>query len=172
MVKERWKPVSENPSYYVSDQGRIKRNEKEIRQDTDRYGYPRVTISTKGIKHTRNTHQLVAKEFVEGYSEGLQVNHINGNKYDNRASNLEWISNGNNLRHAYKTGLNYGPPKKRVLIVETGEIFDSESACAKSINGHKSGVNGCLKGRRNTHKGFHFQYVEPDRILNNEERGG
>lgn len=158
MNNERWKSLSENPQYYISDQGRLKRNGKEICQRDDRYGYPKVTISTNGVKHTRTIHQLVAKEFVNGYSEGYQVNHINGDKHDNRASNLEWVTIGDNLRHAYKNGLNYGPPKKGVLVVETGERYESETECAKAINGHKSGVNGCLKGRRETYKGYHFQY--------------
>lgn len=62
------------------------------------------------------------------------------------------------MRHAYETGLNYGPPTKRVRIIETGEIYESEKECANAINGSISGVNGCLKGRRKTHKKYHFQY--------------
>lgn len=50
--------------------------------------------------------RLVAKEFCEGYEEGLTVNHIDGNPLNNKAENLEWVTLSENVRHAYRTGLN------------------------------------------------------------------
>lgn len=162
MDDEIWKPLSEDPKYVISNYGRLKNtiNGKEISQRDDRYGYPKVSLYTRGIKNTRNIHRLVAKEFVEGFDPNLQVNHINGNKHDNRSVNLEWVSAAENISHAYNTHLNYGPPRKQVRVIETGDIYESEKDCAKAINGSISGVNGCLKGRRNTHKGYSFCYVE------------
>ena len=162
MDKEEWKPLTDDPRYFISNQGRIistaRGKEKEMKHGKDRCGYHRITTSKDGIKQTRMIHQLVAKTFVDGYSEGLEVNHKDGIKDHNEASNLEWVTTADNLRHAYKTGLNYGPPKKKVQIVETGKIYDSEKECAKSINGHISGVNACLNGRRKRYKGYHFEF--------------
>lgn len=50
--------------------------------------------------------RLVAMEFCKGYAEGLTVNHIDGNPLNNKAENLEWVSLSENIRHAYRTGLN------------------------------------------------------------------
>jgi len=43
--------------------------------------------------------------FVEGYEEGLTINHIDGNKHNNHPSNLEWISLAQNTKHEWQTGL-------------------------------------------------------------------
>jgi len=50
-------------------------------------------------------HILVAKHFVPNPMRLPQVNHIDGNRHNNIASNLEWISAKNNIKHAYRTGL-------------------------------------------------------------------
>lgn len=164
MSNEEWKQIPDYPNYYVSNLGRVRseaqRKPKELKTCDDRYGYPKVSVSRDGKRTTKNVYQLVANAFIDGYEEGLQVNHKNGNKHDNRATNLEWVTVGDNLRHAYNNGLNYGPPKKKVRIIETGNIYPSEKDCAKAINGHISGVNGCVRGRRTTYKGYHFEYAD------------
>lgn len=164
MGKERWKPVEDYPNYIVSDSGRVQSKARgqwrEMTITDDRYGYPKIVLSKDGHRVTKSIHQLVAKAFVDGYSDALQVNHIDGNKHNNNFSNLEWVTVGDNLRHAYASNLNPGHPTKRVRIIETGNIYSSEKECAEATNGSKSGVNGCLRGRRNTHNGFHYEYVD------------
>lgn len=50
----------------------------------------------------------------------------------------------------------------RVLVIETGEVYDSYEDAAKAIGGRRSGVYACLRGtgNRRTHMGFHFRFVE------------
>lgn len=160
---ERWKTIDGYPNYSVSDHGRVvstaRGQRREMKASDDRYGYPKIMISNDGIRATVGVHQLVARAFVDGYAQDMQVNHINGDKHDNRASNLEWMTVGDNLRHAYATGLNHGP-RKKVRVIETGGVYDSERDCAEAVGGSRSGVNGCLKGRRSTHKGFHYEFVD------------
>lgn len=48
-------------------------------------------------------HRVIAKMFVPGYQEGLQVDHLNGYKWDNRATNLEWVTAKENIRRYFQT---------------------------------------------------------------------
>lgn len=60
-------------------------------------------------------HRLVAMAFVKGMVSGKEVNHIDGNKRNNAASNLEWVTKSENQLHAYKIGLRrptYGNHRK------------------------------------------------------------
>ena len=53
-------------------------------------------------------HRTVYELFVGAIPKGLEINHINGKKSDNRDTNLELVTRSQNLSHAYKTGLSKG----------------------------------------------------------------
>ena len=79
--------------------------EKEISPWVDRKGYYTVSAKLGSFRPKMLVHRLIAMAFVDGYSEGLTVNHINGNKLDNRPENLEWITRADNTKHEWETGL-------------------------------------------------------------------
>lgn len=68
-------------------------------------GYFRLQLSDRVRRKTVAVHILVAQAFCEGYFEGAVVNHKDGNKLNNNANNLEWVTVAENNRHAYATGL-------------------------------------------------------------------
>jgi hypothetical protein len=67
-----------------------------------------------GKKGNESWHRIVAECFIPKIEGKDFVNHINGNKYDNRASNLEWVNRSENQLHAYKLGLQV--PKKKFKL--------------------------------------------------------
>ena len=79
--------------------------EKEISPWIGRNGYYTVSAKLGSSRLKMLVHRLVAMAFVNGYAEGLTVNHINGNKLDNRPENLEWITRSDNTKHEWETGL-------------------------------------------------------------------
>jgi len=87
-------------------------------------GYREVTL-VSGEKHfTRSVHRLIADAFCQKHDDSDEVNHINGNKLDNRAENLEWVTHGDNMFHAFNTGLmpNNATPKPVIATsMDSGE---------------------------------------------------
>jgi hypothetical protein len=68
-------------------------------------GYLRVSLSKDKVKTDHYIHRLVAEAYIPNLQNLPQVNHKNGNKQDNAADNLEWNTDADNLKHAFKMGL-------------------------------------------------------------------
>lgn len=103
MPKERWRVIDGHPDYLVSNLGKV-RNTKTNRLLTpydDGKGYLRVKIDGKSLR----LHILVAVAFLPNTDNKPTVNHIHGNKYDNRASQLEWATYSEQIQHVWDTGL-------------------------------------------------------------------
>ena len=79
--------------------------EQEMKQGSKR-GYKVVgLVCDDGKRRFIGVHRLVASEFIPNPDNKPEVNHINGDKSDNRVENLEWVTSTENQRHAFKTGL-------------------------------------------------------------------
>ena len=158
---EIWLPIKNFPKYDVSSNGRIKNviTGKILKPGRNPKGYLLITLYKNGKPHIKKIHRLVADAFYDGEHEGLEVNHIDGDKTNNCIWNLEWCTGSENIKHSYELGLRKPPRMKMVKIIETGEIFESMSDCARSIGGTISGIYDCEKGRQSTHRGYHFKFI-------------
>ena len=111
MSREEWKPVEGFEKYYhVSDAGKVKslRSEIILKPRITIHGYKEVSLCVNGGRKSDRIHRLVAKVFCEKPDGCTDVNHIDGNKLNNSAANLEWTTKSKNSQHAYDTGLNKG----------------------------------------------------------------
>ena len=84
-------------------------NGKFMKSNKDSYGYLQLDLAKNKIKHKYLIHHLVAFAFISSHPKNEVINHKNGVKTDNRVVNLEWVSCGENIRHAVKNGLRPGP---------------------------------------------------------------
>lgn len=127
------------PGYQVSNLGRIRTHNKitytELRgfrhwkdrimkQKVDKYNNWRVCIWKDGKEYTFLVARLVADAFCGEYRDtDLTVNHIDGNRLNNRADNLEWMTRADNIRDGYRMGL-YSIYKQDCSLVDgDGNIY-------------------------------------------------
>lgn len=95
--------------YTITKNGDIYNSKgKKLKQHLNKFGYYRVSLFIDGKKVNQSVHRLVAKQFVKNPDNKPCVNHIDGCKTNNNYMNLEWVTNSENVKHAYKLGLNKG----------------------------------------------------------------
>ncbi len=165
--KEIWKSIIDFPKYEVSNSGKVRNAvTRHVLKPWVAQGYETLRLWNNTGKHSLKVHRLVAGAFLKNPLSKPEVNHIDGNKLNNFAKNLEWCTSSENTRHAISTGLftpyklpPYQKPGKRVKIVETGEVFESLTDCAKHIHGFKTAVSACLRGKVKSHMGYHFEEI-------------
>ena len=153
---EIWKPIPDYEGYYeASNLGRIHSVERVVKSGRghrtvksallkiflDEWGYEKVSISKDGKNVSRKVHTLVAKAFIPNPNNYPQVNHIDGVKTHNFVNNLEWCNASQNMNHCYGNGMSKWQTK--VKIVETGQVFNSLSECARAIGGDIRNIQMC-----------------------------
>lgn len=115
--QEKWLPIVEYEGWYsVSNLGRIRRDKAQCgtrigkinKSCANKIGYSIVVLSKNCIAKTFRVHFLVTQSFLGEKPKGLTTNHIDGNKTNNKISNLEYSSYSENGLHAYRLGLKIG----------------------------------------------------------------
>ena len=111
MKEEIWTEIKGYPEYEISSLGRVRSlrcGKVYILKTTLQYtGYVHINIRLKGDLQPKGyrLHRLVASHFIPNPENKKTVNHIDGNKLNNAAYNLEWATQSENNKHAFKTGL-------------------------------------------------------------------
>lgn len=100
-------PVEGFDLYMVDPYGRVYSlyKKKLLKPYTSSFGYWKLVLYNEDEKVNKKIHRLVAAAFIDNPDTKPQVNHKNGNKKDNRVSNLEWVTTKENTHHAWETGL-------------------------------------------------------------------
>ena len=105
-------PSEISPEYLISNYGDIYslKNHKHVKPfvNGENSKYKRVSLRTKSGKHKKfYVHRLVGYNFIynEDPDKLIEINHIDGVKFNNFYINLEWATKSRNIKHAYKTGL-------------------------------------------------------------------
>jgi NUMOD4 motif/HNH endonuclease len=183
---EIWK-TSFDENYEVSNFGRIRSLPRIVRSGlgngtraiegkilkpfiSKRTKYFQVSL-TNGAR--KSLHRLVAFAFCDGFFDGAVVNHKNGNRQDNKSSNLEWVTQKQNNIHSFavlkrkptslgKFGAEH-PASKPIKMVckKTGftEVFDSGMSAKRVYPWIDSGaVSKCCAGKSKSHKGYLFSF--------------
>jgi hypothetical protein len=103
IVHEEWRPVKGREGQNeVSNLGRVRSRRKILKPLPHTSGYRCVSLDGR---RSRTIHSVVAEAFIGPRPTGMDVNHIDGDKTNNAASNLEYVTRKGNMAHARETGL-------------------------------------------------------------------
>lgn len=159
-MTEEWKDVEGFPNYMISDEGRLyakthstvfkdgRKREfqgKIIKICKTKNGYGIARLSNNGVKSGKYIHRLVATHFLENPLDKKEINHKDGDKSNNRLTNLEWCTSKENKKHGWENdlykphnnmkGVNHGNHKlteKEVLSIR--KFYDNHQKSLKELS--------------------------------------
>ena len=163
---EEWRDIKGyEGAYQVSSYGRIrsfKNNKVKVLKAQHHYkGYLFVTLLKNGISKKYKVHRLVAQAFIPNPNNYPQVNHKDEVKDNNVVENLEWCTASYNNTYNNKAKKIGETHNKKVICLNTGEIFDSVKDARNKYNiKGRSNISECCKGKRKTAGGMRWAYYE------------
>ena len=173
IMNEIYKPVPNFEGIYeISNFGNVRSCEREyIRQDgaivrkrakqrklvVDSLGYVRIQLHHLKEKKYYKIHRLVLLTF-EGY-KNMPINHIDGNKRNNRIDNLEYCTDSHNNQHSHDNKLRPKKHYNKIICNETGEVFNGVMALSRFLTLSHTMVSAHLKYNNTFLKGLSFKYL-------------
>lgn len=154
--------ISEFPGYFATRNGEIfssKSGRMKLLKGSSSSGYRLAVFSLHGKVTRKLAHRLIAEMFIPNPEGKPQVNHINGDRTDNRVENLEWTTSSENSIHAYKFLDKKPPHTKKVRCIDTDTIYDSIMLAARATRARRVNIQLVLRGKRNTAGGFRWEFV-------------
>lgn len=151
--------IENRPNYSVSNMGNVRddKTRRILKQRTKENGYNVVMLGWK--TSPLYVHRLVALAFLDNPENKPQVNHKNGNKQDNRAKNLEWVTASENaFAYGYSDRIEHRK-KKIVAKNEDGTTleFNSRDDTASYFKCHKSRIEYGRRYKKGNKKGWIFE---------------
>ena len=178
-MQEIWKDIEGYEGLYqVSNLGKIRSFIKcnahpnvprIIKAYKHNSGYLRVDLTRDKNTQQYLLHRLVADAFIPKQESKPCINHIDGNKQNNAADNLEWVTYSENQQHAFSTGLKhpkYGKEHHNHSIVNqytlSGEFIKQWfgfGEIERVLKFSGSNIHACCKGRQKTSYGYIWRYA-------------
>ena len=184
-TSEIWRECPSLKGYEVSSFGNARRKgSKQNRKLNDNgKGYLTLQVILNGKHQNFYVHRLVAETFLKAPDSKRYVNHISCDTHNNHVSNLEWVTQKENMRHASELGRLGKSNKGKLgkahhnhktvfqydmdlnLIKEWDSVMDIEREL-KIRNGH---ISECCNGKRKHVKGYIWKYKPISKEVNNNE---
>lgn len=189
--KELWMPVPGYEGLYeVSNLGNVRslfRFKKQLKWNITRNGYATVQLFKQKQSKRVLVHRLVAMAFIQNPENHPQVNHINENKLDNSARNLEWVTAKENMNHGTRLqrqlkAIDYSTESRKqiarvngrkackpVVQMRDGKVvarFNSAKQASIMTGLNHSHICECASGKRyKTVGGYNWKYERNDDLL-------
>ena len=178
-IKGVWKDIKDYEGLYqVSNLGRVKSLERTIalksgskrtvrerilKPKTERKGYLRVQLyNGSGKVKDCYVHRLVCEASHENPQNKSEVNHINEDKSDNRACNLEWVTRKENNNHGTRTARTSKTIGQYTKDGELVKVWQSAMEVQKQFGFAHSNICNVAKGKAKTSYGYVWKYIEEE----------
>jgi hypothetical protein len=181
---EEWKEIPSMEGFYMAStfgrivslgrfvnvmNGSVKWNNPRILKQNIYGKYKRVCISIKNEKKYYSVHRLVATTFLPNHLNKPQIDHIDGNKFNNNVLNLRWCTAKENMQNPItkevnsksRTGREYPTLRKPVVAIKDGKIYQRFSSLSDVEDyGYR---NRCVYrvcvGMRKTYRKMRWMYL-------------
>lgn len=166
--KEIWKEIDGFPDYEVSNLGRVcsfkGKYPKILKPGKSSSGYLQVILCMGGKGVRKTIHRLVAEAFVPNPENKPEVNHIDEDKKNNVAENLEWVTRKENINHGTGIKRMAETQGKTVVQYTTDGVFLAEYPStheAHRVTGiDQSSICQACRGKYKTAGGYLWCYEE------------
>ena len=173
-MQEIWKDIKDYEGrYQVSNLGRVrsffygKKFHEEgriISTKLNNRNYTQVHLFKNGKEKMNLMHRLVAEAFIPNPNNLPQVNHIDENKENNCANNLEWCNNKYNAYYGTRITRSGEKHRKQVFQYDLENnlihIYNSLKEAGKTMNLAPTTIGDCCRGKTNTAGGYKWKYKE------------
>ena len=184
-IQTKWKDIVGYENEYqinqfgeirtLKDSPKLKKYDVLKPQISKRNGYVYQMLYKNGKEKLLRVHRLVAMAFLPNPNNLPQVNHKDGNKQNNSVDNLEWCEQSDNMKHAYKNGLQIPSENQRKAIINTnklkqkkvcqikdGEIINTFSGISEASRQTKisiSCISRCCNLKRKSTNGYEWRFL-------------
>lgn len=182
---EEWRIINDTLGYFViSNLGRVVALSRYVNRckvggwmtkphlmsiKINNSGYAVIHLMTIGVDINKTIHRLVAEAFIPNPNNHPHIDHIDGDKTNNVASNLRWVSRSMNMLNPITRMRNskarIGKPasnKKAVVQLKDGKIvakYESATDACKTLGLSGGTLCDCCKNQKHTYKGFNWMYL-------------
>lgn len=166
-MREIWKEIDGFNNYEISTLGKVKnvKTGRILKAANNGTGYLQVRLCVNGKVVHKYVHRLVAEYFIPNLDNKTDVNHIDEDKLNNRADNLNWMTRTENVNWGtgiYRQAVSISKQIYALYPDGTDKYFPSITIASRELGLSQGNISSVLVGRRKTTGGYRFEYAGND----------